>query len=487
MTTILNKEKILEQAKIFADEGKFDKAIAEYEKILLADPADLRVKLRVAELFTKRKQIADAIRIYREVADAYSNEGFYLKAVTVLKNILRLNPTLVDVNQMLAELYERMGLIGDATRQYSILATTLDSKGEGEKALEIRRKIVDLNPEAEDARIKLAEILQREGRTDEAVDQYEAIAKVYEAQGTKDAKLADMYEKVLAHRDNNEMLKGLVRIYDALGEKKKVLKWMDQAKGIAQVDPELLAMQARIYASMNQIETARSRYIALAELEKNDGRNDEALKAYAEILILLPGDDEKIFRRVEELGEGAAEELKAMVQKRRSELAAAEKKKDEEKARAEEEARRKEEEEKRRKEPGAKAAATGAKAPPVAPKKEAPPQLSEAQKTKDANSAFDLGNVYMKMGLADEAHMELVKAQTLYEELSSAGGKMEPLARQRLNIIESLLKGKEAPRKVEAKVKVEVEKKMEIKPKVETKPEPPKEKEPEKKKKISFV
>lgn len=481
MTTILNKEKILEQAKIFADEGKFDKAIAEYEKILLADPADLRVKLRVAELFTKRKQIADAIRIYREVADAYSNEGFYLKAVTVLKNILRLNPTLVDVNQMLAELYERMGLIGDATRQYSILATTLDSKGEGEKALEIRRKIVDLNPEAEDARIKLAEILQREGRTDEAVDQYEAIAKVYEAQGTKDAKLADMYEKVLAHRDNNEMLKGLVRIYDALGEKKKVLKWMDQAKGISQIDPELLAMQARIYASMNQIETARSKYIALAELEKNDGRNDEALKAYAEILILLPGDDEKIFRRVEELGEGAAEELKAMVQKRRSELSEIERKKEEEKSKAAEEAKRKEEAEKKKKEPASKAAPKAQ--PPLPP----PVQVSDTQKIKDANSAFDLGNVYMKMGLADEARIELAKAQKLYEELSSGGGKAEPLARQRLNIIESLLKGKEPPRKVEAKAEVKAEKKVEVKVKVEERPEAPKEKEPEKKKKISFV
>ena len=47
---ILNKEKILEQARIFIDEGRFDKAIREYEMILLADPADLRVKLKVAEL-----------------------------------------------------------------------------------------------------------------------------------------------------------------------------------------------------------------------------------------------------------------------------------------------------------------------------------------------------------------------------------------------------------------------------------------------------
>lgn len=326
MTTILNKEKILEQARIYADEGRFDRAIAEYEKILAADPADLRVKLRVAELYTKRKQITDAIRIYREVADSYSDEGFYLKAVTVLKNILRLNPTLVDVNQMLAELYERMGLTQDSIRQYSILATTLDQKGEGEKALDIRRKIVNLDPASEESRVKLAEILQREGKSDEAIDQYEALAQIYESQGRKDLKLADMYEKILAHRDSIEMLKALCRIYDALGENKKVLKLAEQSKNLTQTDPELLAMQARIYASLNQIETARTKYLALAEVEKNEGHIEEAIKAYAEILMLMPGEDEKILKKAEDLREGASQELKIVAEKRRKELAEAEKK-----------------------------------------------------------------------------------------------------------------------------------------------------------------
>ena len=113
--SILNKEKILELARLFIEEGKYDKAIKEYEKILIADPADMRVKLRIAELYAKRKQIADAIRVYREVAKAYTHEGFYLKAVTVYKNVLKLNPSLIEVNEKLAELYEKMGLVGDAS------------------------------------------------------------------------------------------------------------------------------------------------------------------------------------------------------------------------------------------------------------------------------------------------------------------------------------------------------------------------------------
>jgi len=504
MTTILNKEKILEQARIYADDGKFDKAISEYEKILLADPSDLRVKLRVAELYTKRKQITDAIRIYREVADSYSNEGFYLKAVTVLKNVLRLNPTLIDVNQMLAELYERMGLTQDAIRQYGILAATLDQKGEGEKALEIRKKIVDLDPAQEDARVKLAEMYQREGRSEEAVDQYAAIVTVYESQGKKDLKLADMYEKVLAHRDNTEMLKALCRIYDKLGEKKKVLKWMEQAKSIAAVDPELLEIQARIYASLNQIETARSKYLALAEIERNDGRIEEALSAYAEILMLMPGEDEKIFRRADEMREGAVDELKAIVEKRRKEQAAIEKKMEEEKKRQEEEGKRKEEEERKaegekRKKPAAAAPKIPAAKPAAPEAKPAvpaaqPPPVSDAAKIKEADQGFDLGNVYWKMGLKDEARTELEKAQKIYEGISLKGGRDEARARQRLNLIESLFKGGKAEKKIEAKVEVSAKGgsasggKPKVEAKVEKKPEPKKEEQKtDKSKKISFV
>lgn len=55
MPEVLNKEKLLEQAKLFADQGKLDRAIQEYIKVLQMDPKDLRLKLRVAELYVKTK------------------------------------------------------------------------------------------------------------------------------------------------------------------------------------------------------------------------------------------------------------------------------------------------------------------------------------------------------------------------------------------------------------------------------------------------
>jgi tetratricopeptide (TPR) repeat protein len=526
MTTILNKEKILEQARIYVDEGKFDKAISEYEKILIADPSDLRVKLRVAELYTKRKQIADAIRLYREVASAYSAEGFYLKAVTVLKNILRLNPTLLDVNQMLADLYERMGLTNDAIRQYNILATTFDQKGDGEKALEVRKKIVDLDSSSETARIKLAEIYQRQGMEDQAVDQYEALARLYEERGNKRERLAEMYEKILTHRENVEMLRELCRIYDSLGEKKKALKWVEKSKETAENDPELLAMQARIYASLNQIETARSKYLALADLLRNAGRPDEALSAYAEILLLIPGEDEKIYKRAEDLGENAIEEIKAIVAKRRKELALAEALTEEEKLKEKERQlveplKRKEGEKERREEakkpeePKRVSVTPRKPSPPAAPspprgreilepkplqeeiKAQPPSPVAKEIMEKEADVAYQLGQAYWRINLLDESKIELEKAARLYSEILMFD-KEDAKGRQRFDEIEILLKGKKETAKVvqpppASKPQKKAEPTLRItkkeKPSTETQEEPPK-KEPEpetKKKKISFV
>ncbi len=410
--SILNREKILEQARLFVEEGKYDKAIKEYEKILLADPSDMRVKLRVAELHVKRKQVGDAIRVYRDVAAAYTGEGFYLKAVTVYKNILRLNPSMIEINEQLAELYEKMGLISDAVRQYDIFASALEHKGDIRRLMDIRKKIVELAPDDGSARVKLAELFQRQGRGEEAIDQYEEYARRLKEKGGDESRLVEIYEKILSHRTGREeMLRGLVRIYYQKGEIKKALKWLEYAKTLTPIDPELLNMQAEIYARLNQVETARSKYLNLSELHREHGDIDEAVKALARIAILIPGEEERVEKRAQEIGPDALPVFREFVAKLRAE----------EKKKAEEEITEVAEEAKEEKPPEV--------APPSAPLKGKPKeaewektvivaQQADPRKVKEAKSAYDLALLYRKIGLEDESKKELEKAARLYEDLA---------------------------------------------------------------------
>lgn len=428
---ILNKEKILEQARALIDEGKYDRAIREYEKIVLADPTDLRVKLKIAELHTKRKQITEAIRIYREVADEYASQGFYLKAVTVHKNIIRLNPSLIEINEQLAILYENMGLAADAIRQYDILASALDLKGMAERSLDVRLRIVKLCPQDGAARVKLAEAYQRSGKIEEAIDQYEEYAANLEGEGADHAKLADLFEKVLSHRpDRDEMFRKLIKIYEEAGDTKKMLKWLESGKGIVEHDPELLKRLARLYAAQNQNETARTKYMLLAELCRENGEIDRALDAYCDILALLPDEEDRLDRRIEEIKPGAMPEVLARARERREEM-------------EREEIRRQAEETQSL--DGSQSSDGNVSVP--APHQEKvddtaspgtlPVNPATIPNRKDADVAFDLGIAYRKMGLADESVSELGKARIIYAACVEAGSKEADIVR-RINRIDEM-------------------------------------------------
>lgn len=436
---IINKEKILELARLLVEEGKYDRAIKEYEKIAAADPDDMRVKLRIAELHVKRKQINDAIKVYREVADAYTQQGFFLKAVTVYKSVLRLNPSLSDVNQSLAELYEKMGLTKDAVRQYDLFAAALENKGEFEKVMELRKKIVDLVPDDTDARVKLAELYQREGLAEESVDQYEQLARQLEAKGADETRLVELYEKVLSYRSAREdMLRKLVRIYYAKGDFKKTLKWLEFAKTLTPVDTELLAMQAEIYGRFNQLETARSKYLALSDLYKERGNNEKAVDALAHISVLIAGEDDRMLKRASEIGAGMDEKFKKAVDRIRNhggieeaakEAGPAPSKPAEEKPKPEKTAPEdigdatviqpipKEPSEKK---------TSKAMPPEAAPPKEKP-EIDVGKLKKEAKAVYDLALLYKKIGLKSEFTKELQRAEKLYADL--AGDSAEAAAR----------------------------------------------------------
>ena len=408
---IINKEKILEHAKGLAAEGKFDRAITEYERLLGLDPEDLRVKIKIAELYVKCKRIQDAIRLYTDVARAYSDGGFYLKAVTVYKNILRLNPSLIAINTALSELYEKMGLVQDALYQYQIVATALEQKNDEQGILAIREKMAGLDPENISLQIRLAETYQLQGVLDKAIDLYDALSRKLKNSGSQE-QLMELYNKILAHRpERHDLLKFLCQMYYKRGEWKEIIKRMDGAKDVVARDGELLSMQADVYARLNQVETARGKYHDLAVLCAGNGDADGALKAYECVLFLSPESEDAIAKEVEGLKKGAFASVKNNVEARRKKAEAEETHSEDEK----------------------KPAEAGANV------KIGKGEAADIQK--GANASYDLGIMYKRMGLEAEAGMEFGKALKSYRRLVGGGTGERPAAR--ILELEEMLSGVE--------------------------------------------
>jgi len=103
----MNKERISykEEAQRALSRGDWKKALESFQKHCAQEPGDLRSRLKVAELLEKLGKKKEAVQIYREVAEAYAQDGFLLQAISVNKMILRIDPSAKDVNDRLAQLY----------------------------------------------------------------------------------------------------------------------------------------------------------------------------------------------------------------------------------------------------------------------------------------------------------------------------------------------------------------------------------------------
>jgi cAMP-dependent protein kinase regulator len=103
----MNKGKMSfkEEAQRALSRGEWKKALECFQKHCAQDPEDLRFQVKVAELLERLGQRKKAIQTYRKVAEAYAQDGFLLQAISINKIILRIDPSLKDINDWLAQLY----------------------------------------------------------------------------------------------------------------------------------------------------------------------------------------------------------------------------------------------------------------------------------------------------------------------------------------------------------------------------------------------
>src|SRR5271163_4195082 len=178
-----NKQKALSAAEKYVQQGKMQNAIAEYEKVLKADPKDLTVTNTVGDLYSRLGEASKATECFKAVGDAYANQGFTVKAIAMYKKISKLQPSLESVLK-LAELYTQQGLFNDARAQYLQVAEEFLKSGALEDAVRIFQKILEMDPENTTMRIRLAEVYVRLGKKNEAWQIFSAAAETLRAKGS---------------------------------------------------------------------------------------------------------------------------------------------------------------------------------------------------------------------------------------------------------------------------------------------------------------
>jgi tetratricopeptide (TPR) repeat protein len=288
----IDRAKAVQAAQKYLAKGQLDKAISEYERLVKDDPKDGRLLLKLGDLYTRQGATKEACGAYRRVAEQYAEQGFFLKAVAVCKQILKLDPTMLDVWERLAEMYESLSLGNDAVATWEQVADAHARAGNNRKSAKALEKVAELDPENVAARIRYAEVLSKLNKPEEAAAAFAQGAEVLKRQGRIEDYLK-VGERLLYHQpDNLEFAREIAAAYLDRGEAKHSLAKLQACFNADPKNLETLQLLARAFEQLGQTQKTVSVLKELARLHASEARKPEQASVLRRILALDPSDND---------------------------------------------------------------------------------------------------------------------------------------------------------------------------------------------------
>lgn len=252
-----SKEKLLASAQKNLQKGQLAKAVKDYQQVVDLDPKDIRNRQKLAELFCRARMNAEALGEYGAVARHYGDNGFYLKAIAVYKQMQKLDPEKIDIYHRLAELNVKQGLVGNALAEYRNLLAFFEKKKLLADAIGVLQKMAELEPENLNIHIKIAECYAQAGLREKAREEFTQIL-VLLGEAREFSRMARLYEIFLPLFPNDpEMKAGLAEVLIRQGE---VAKGLQLLKSLLRDNPEnsrILKALAFGYRQSEDFENAR--------------------------------------------------------------------------------------------------------------------------------------------------------------------------------------------------------------------------------------
>ena len=126
-----------------------------YLSLVKKEPGNAKAHLKLAEMYQKKGDKKKAISEYLMAAEIFLKNQFYARAMAIYKQVPKQDPSLDHVYLKIADIYRKMGFLGDAFAQYRILVQHYDTLGAKEKALEVLSLMADMDPRKTDLKEKI--------------------------------------------------------------------------------------------------------------------------------------------------------------------------------------------------------------------------------------------------------------------------------------------------------------------------------------------
>ena len=320
-----DREAALKAAEKALKLGKVDAAIAEYVKVVEAQPRDWNSANSLGDLYVRSKQLEKGLEQYTRIADHLADEGFYPKAAALFKKILKLKPDSEYALLQSGDLAAKQGTLADAKQYFLQVAERRKARGDKKGAAEVAIRLGTLDPEDLDARTRAAQLAAETGDTATALRQSRDVASRLQKQGKHAEALVPLQSAFDLDKSNEDIRSQLFSAYletnpelarnvaNGSGELKQIAAVFEKAGQtdamldvlalVAESDPSDLEVRAGLalaHVSRGDLDKARSYlsaetagsnpalWITLAEIELRANKLPEGRAAIVQALSLDP-------------------------------------------------------------------------------------------------------------------------------------------------------------------------------------------------------
>ena len=302
----LQRDKIVANAEKLVAKGKIEPAIREYERLLDENPNDVNTLNRIGDLWVRIERNDEAVKVFRRIADHYAKDGFFLKAIAIYKKINKLDPSKLDIYAKLAELYAKQGLAMEAKSQYMVLADYYIKHGDSESALNIYKKIAELDPNSVNVHIKLADLYSLTQNTTEALQEYDRVGRMLLKRGMS-VEAVQVFRKALKiDAGNVDLAESLVTALLEEKDHDNAIQILHTALESNRENPRLIVLVGRTHLAKGDLKGAREALEqglssnpsdvgvreSLADLYLRQGEADRALELVAPLVTVALNKDD---------------------------------------------------------------------------------------------------------------------------------------------------------------------------------------------------
>jgi tetratricopeptide (TPR) repeat protein len=179
-------------AKIFLNDGFTTKAIAIYKKVAKLAPEESRPMERLAELYVQQGVLSEARPIYLQLAEAQLKAGRQPQAATLLRKLLEAEPDNLRVQTRLAEMYLSMGQEKEAIETLHGAMQRVLEQGDYTEAIRLADRILKMDPAHQATFLLKVRALSSSGKSAEAANLLESLPN-QDAGGEMTGMLLDQY------------------------------------------------------------------------------------------------------------------------------------------------------------------------------------------------------------------------------------------------------------------------------------------------------